>query len=75
MNNFRRSVEEIRQVVRIANTTLKKRLGEFRKTPSRKITLADFRRIWLEEEQDPPAFTKGDEKEEREREKKLKGKK
>lgn len=75
MNNFRRSVEEIVQVVKIADTTLKKRLDEFKKTPSGKLTLADFRRVWLEEEQDPPAFTKGTEKEERERQKKSKGKK
>ena len=75
MNNFRRSVEEIVQVVKIADTTLKKRLDEFKKTPSGKLTLADFRRVWLEEEQDPPAFTKGNEKEEREKQKKLKGKK
>jgi transcription factor IIIB 90 kDa subunit len=75
MNNFRRSVEEIVQVVKIADTTLKKRLDEFKKTPSGKLTLADFRRVWLEEEQDPPAFTKGYEKEEKERQKKLKGKK
>ena len=77
MNNFRRSVEEIVQVVKIADTTLKKRLDEFRKTPSGKLTLADFRRVWLEEEQDPPAFTKGNEKEEKEKERKkrLKGKK
>ena len=75
MNNFRRSVEEIVQVVKIADTTLKKRLDEFRKTPSGKLTLADFRRVWLEEEQDPPAFTKGNEKEEKERQKEAKGKK
>lgn len=75
MNNFRRSVEEIVQVVKIADTTLKKRLDEFRKTPSGKLTLADFRRVWLEEEQDPPAFTKGSEKGEKERPKKLRGKK
>ena len=69
MNNFRRSVEEIVQVVKIADTTLRKRLDEFRRTPSGKLTLADFRRVWLEEEQDPPAFTKGNEKEEREQQK------
>jgi len=74
MNNFRRSVEEIVQVVKIADTTLKKRLDEFRRTPSGKLTLADFRRVWLDEEQDPPAFTKGNEKEERERKKNIKGK-
>ncbi|TBU37838.1 hypothetical protein BD309DRAFT_973156 [Dichomitus squalens] len=67
MNNFRRSVAEIVQVVKIADTTLKKRLEEFRKTPSGALTLADFRTVWLEEEMDPPAYTKGKEKEEKER--------
>ncbi|KAF8845364.1 cyclin-like protein [Paxillus ammoniavirescens] len=68
MNNFRRSVEEIVQVVKIADTTVKKRLEEFKKTPSGALTLADFRTVWLDEEMDPPAFTKGKEREERERE-------
>jgi len=68
MNNFRRSVEEIVQVVKIADTTLKKRLEEFKKTPSGALTLADFRTVWLDEEMDPPAFTKGREREEREKE-------
>ncbi|KAG6908461.1 hypothetical protein DXG01_004544 [Tephrocybe rancida] len=67
MNNFRRSVEEIVQVVKIADTTLKKRLDEFKNTPSGSLTLADFRNVWLEEEMDPPAFTKGKEREEAER--------
>jgi transcription factor IIIB subunit 2 len=73
MNNFRRSVEEIVQVVKIADTTLKKRLDEFKKTPSGALTLADFRTVWLDEEMDPPAFTKGKEKEEKEREEALHG--
>jgi transcription factor IIIB subunit 2 len=64
MNNFRRSVAEIVQVVKIADTTLKKRLEEFRASPSSSLTLADFRNVWLEEEMDPPAFTKGREREE-----------
>ena len=67
MNNFRRSIEEIVQVVKIADTTLKKRLEEFKATPSGALTLADFRNVWLEDEMDPPAFTKGKEKEEAER--------
>ncbi|KAG1783614.1 BRF1-domain-containing protein, partial [Suillus placidus] len=73
MNNFRRSVEEIVQVVKIADTTLKKRLDEFKKTPSGALTLADFRTVWLDEEMDPPAFTKGKEKEEKNREEVLDG--
>jgi transcription factor IIIB 90 kDa subunit len=64
MNNFQRSIEEIVQVVKIADTTLKKRLEEFKATPSGSLTIADFRNVWLEEEMDPPAFTKGREKEE-----------
>jgi transcription factor IIIB subunit 2 len=67
MNNFRRSVEEIVQVVKIADTTLKKRLEEFKATPSGSLTLADFRNVWLEDEMDPPAFTRGKEKEEAEK--------
>jgi transcription factor IIIB subunit 2 len=63
MNNFRRSVEEIVQVVKIADTTLRKRLEEFKQSPSGGLTLEDFRTVWLEEEMDPPAFTKGKEKE------------
>lgn len=66
MNNFRRSVQEIVQVVKIADSTLKRRLDEFRQTPSSALTLADFRTVWLEEEVDPPAFTKGKEKEAKE---------
>ena len=60
-------MEEIVQVVKIADTTLKKRIDEFRKTPSGQLTLSDFRRVWLDEEMDPPAFTKGREKEEAEK--------
>ncbi|KAF7313222.1 BRF1-domain-containing protein [Mycena kentingensis (nom. inval.)] len=67
MNNFRRSVEEIVQVVKIADTTLKKRLEEFKNTPSGALTLADFRSVWLDEEVDPPAYTRNKEKEETER--------
>ncbi|XP_006456426.1 hypothetical protein AGABI2DRAFT_78178, partial [Agaricus bisporus var. bisporus H97] len=67
MNNFRRSIEEIVQVVKIADTTLKKRLDEFKATPSGSLTLADFRSVWLDEEMDPPAFTRGKEREEAER--------
>ncbi|KAJ6510388.1 BRF1-domain-containing protein [Mycena sanguinolenta] len=67
MNNFRRSVEEIVQVVKIADTTLKKRLDEFKNTPSGALTLADFRSIWLDEEVDPPAYTRNKMKEEEER--------
>lgn len=57
MNNFRRSVEEIVQVVKIADTTLKKRLDEFKATASGGLSIAEFRSMWLEETHDPPAYT------------------
>jgi transcription factor IIIB subunit 2 len=68
MNNFRRSVEEIVQVVKIADSTVRKRLEEFKGTRSGELTVADFRSVWLEEEMDPPAFVKGKEKEKEEAE-------
>ena len=63
MNNFRRSVAEIVQVVKIADSTIKQRLGEFRESSSGGLSVADFRSVWLEEEMDPPAFIRGKEKE------------
>ena len=62
MNNFRRSVAEIVQVVKIADSTIKKRLEEFSGSGSGGLSVADFRSVWLEEEMDPPAFIRGKEK-------------
>lgn len=62
MNNFRRSVEEIVQVVKIADTTLRKRLDEFKATASGGLSISEFRSMWLEETHDPPAYTQGQKK-------------
>jgi transcription factor IIIB subunit 2 len=59
MNNFRRSMQEIVQVVKIADVTLKKRLEEFRQTASGDLSIQDFRTMWLEETANPPAYTNG----------------
>ncbi|MCO5594489.1 hypothetical protein L7F22_048520 [Adiantum nelumboides] len=56
MNHFRRSISEIVQVVKIADVTLRARLEEFKNTPSGQLTVEDFRSVWLEEEQNPPAY-------------------
>ncbi|KAL9933286.1 hypothetical protein V8E36_008004 [Tilletia maclaganii] len=56
MNHFRRSIAEVVQVARIADVTLRKRLDEFAKTESSKLSVTDFRTLWLENAQDPPAF-------------------
>lgn len=46
MNNFRRSVAEIVQVVKVADTTLKRRLDEFRDTRAGSMSIAEFRDMW-----------------------------
>lgn len=58
MNNFRRSVAEVVQVVKIADVTIKKRLEEFQRSASGQLTVAQFRTMWLEQEENPPAFIK-----------------
>lgn len=56
MNNFQRSMNEIVQVVKMADVTIRERLEEFKRTPSGNLTVQDFKEIWLEEEHEPPAF-------------------
>ncbi|CAG8608137.1 8483_t:CDS:2 [Paraglomus brasilianum] len=58
MNNFRRSVREVITVVKIADVTIKRRLEEFRNTPSGQLTVQQFKTMWLEQACDPPAFTR-----------------
>lgn len=58
MNNFRRSIAEIVQVVKIGDTTLKKRIEEFKMLPSASLSVQDFRSVVLEQDVDPPAFRK-----------------
>ncbi|KAF9932858.1 transcription factor TFIIIB subunit brf1 [Linnemannia zychae] len=58
MHHYRRSQKEIIQVVKIGESTLRKRLDEFASTPSGQLTVSDFRELWLEDAADPPAFTK-----------------
>ena len=38
------------------------RLAEFEETPSSQLTIDEFQKIDLEEEMDPPCFTKGKQK-------------
>jgi transcription factor IIIB subunit 2 len=58
MHGFRRSNEEITRIVHICESTLAKRLEEFAATPSAQLTPAEFDGVWLEQEADPPAFTR-----------------
>ncbi|CAG0893357.1 unnamed protein product [Cyprideis torosa] len=56
MHEFNRSVEDVVKIVKIHESTLRKRLMEFGDTPSGKLTVEEFLNVDLEEEQDPPAF-------------------
>jgi len=57
LHGFSRTVREVVKTVRISDTTIRKRLGDFRETPSSQLTIDEFQTIDLEEEQDPPSFT------------------
>ncbi|KAI8381450.1 uncharacterized protein BYT42DRAFT_613227 [Radiomyces spectabilis] len=58
MNGFRRTTREMIYIVKVADVTIQKRLQEFKLTESSKLSMRDFRTLWLETEADPPAFTK-----------------
>lgn len=56
LHDFNRTVRDLVRVVKVCETTIRKRLTEFSETPSSKLTLDQFMTIDLEEEQDPPCF-------------------
>ncbi|XP_068456796.1 BRF1 RNA polymerase III transcription initiation factor subunit a [Clinocottus analis] len=59
MYDFRRTLKEIVSVVKVCETTLRKRLTEFEDTPTSQLTIEEFMRTDLEEECDPPCYTEG----------------
>lgn len=63
MNNYRRSVAEVVQVVKIADVTLRKRLAEFGATASGQLTVEQFRQVWLADTEKPPAMIQNQRKE------------
>ncbi|XP_039315524.1 transcription factor IIIB 90 kDa subunit-like [Solenopsis invicta] len=66
LHEFSRSTADIIKIVKVHESTLRKRLMEFGDTPSSALTLDEFMTVDLEEEQDPPAF-KAARKKDRER--------
>lgn len=62
IHGFSRTHKEIVLVVKICENTLRKRLLEFSSTPSGDLTVTEFQTLWLEDERDPPAFTRGRDK-------------
>ncbi|XP_067942655.1 transcription factor IIIB 90 kDa subunit-like [Watersipora subatra] len=57
VHNFCRTKKDIIKVVKVCESTLRKRLVEFEDTASGKLTIDEFQTIDLEEEADPPSFT------------------
>uniref|UniRef100_A0A2I2YH92 BRF1ral transcription factor IIIB subunit n=1 Tax=Gorilla gorilla gorilla TaxID=9595 RepID=A0A2I2YH92_GORGO len=66
MHDFRRTVKEVISVVKVCESTLRKRLTEFEDTPTSQLTIDEFMKIDLEEECDPPSYTEGGQTEARE---------
>lgn len=56
MNNYRRTVREMVYIVKVTESTIGKRLEEFKETESSCLTVEEFRTIDLERSCDPPAF-------------------
>ncbi|XP_062125993.1 transcription factor IIIB 90 kDa subunit [Drosophila sulfurigaster albostrigata] len=56
MHEFSRTLADVIGVVKIHESTLRKRLSEFAETPSGGLTLEEFMTVDLEREQDPPSF-------------------
>lgn len=56
MHDFNRTPNDMVKIVKIHESTLRKRLIEFGETPSSALTLDEFMTVDLEAEQDPPAF-------------------
>ncbi|XP_040917353.1 BRF1 RNA polymerase III transcription initiation factor subunit a [Toxotes jaculatrix] len=59
MHEFRRTVKEIVSIVKVCESTLRKRLTEFEDTPTSQLTIEEFMKIDLDQECDPPCFTAG----------------
>ena len=59
LHAFHRSVHDVIKVVKVHESTLRKRLNEFGETPVSQLSLDEFANVDLDamtEEQDPPSF-------------------
>ena len=56
LNEVHCSIKDIIKVVKVCETTIRKRLCEFSETPTSNLTLDEFMTIDLEGEEDPPCF-------------------
>ena len=58
-HGFRRTRQEITQIVRVTDITLRNRLAEFENTASSMLTAEEFEKLELTDEADPPSFVRG----------------
>ncbi|XP_045460497.1 transcription factor IIIB 90 kDa subunit [Harmonia axyridis] len=56
LHEFGRTTNDIVKIVKVHQSTLRKRLVEFGDTPSSALTLDEFMTVDLDDEQDPPSF-------------------
>ncbi|ROT63446.1 hypothetical protein C7M84_018658 [Penaeus vannamei] len=56
LHGYNRTINDVIKVVKVHESTLRKRLTEFGETPSSALTPEEFMTMDLDEEQDPPAF-------------------
>ena len=59
LSGFAIHTREISRVVSLHQSTIKKRLSEFEKTPSCALTIDEFFRLELRKEEEPPSFKRG----------------
>ncbi|XP_065063967.1 transcription factor IIIB 90 kDa subunit-like [Rhopilema esculentum] len=58
LHGFNRTIKDVVKVVRLSHSTILQRLADFGRTASSKLTVDEFNKIDLEEEADPPSFTR-----------------
>ncbi|KAF6022744.1 BRF1 [Bugula neritina] len=56
VHNFCRTIQDIIKIVKVCESTIRKRLNELEETDSGSLTIDQFLTIDLEEEADPPSF-------------------
>lgn len=57
-HGFSRHSQDVTRILRVCGMTVTTRVKEFEQTPSASLTLQQFNRVDLENEADPPSFTK-----------------
>lgn len=65
-HNFNRTIQDVVKVVRVHESTVRKRLNEFGSTPSSELSLDQFMSTDLDNSEDPPAFKAARRREEEE---------